>query len=405
MNGQREVAGRYRPSGTVIVAALTLVAIVSAAVFRSESPGDYAFFVTAFHNLVDRDGLFVYRWTANVQTGPVSLLAYGACSALGRAWFTPVVAVVGSAVVWATAHIGRRRGLPLRPVVLALGGLLTLLEWRSLGRWGHLDDALALASAVAALAAHEHRRPRVAALVLGVSLAIKPWAVMFLPLAIDPASLTVVDDARVGAVQRWRHRLSGPVVALVTGGAFWLPFVVASPDTLNGIRPQVSIAADSVLHLVTRQWGGVPAGLRVAQLLLGLAVVLWTVRRGHPSCALLAGVAVRLLFEAATWPYYTAALVAGAFLWDAHESRARWPRATIATVLLLLPPWWFEAPDLRAALRLVACVGALELVRRTLRRSTGSAEGGAGTAGGGEDLLVEFDAETGTVGQLDPAAV
>lgn len=396
-NDPRPSATRWWRRTDVILMALLVIAAVSAVFFRREYFGDYPYFVTAFRNMTGRDGLYVYHWMKAIQSGPVSLLAYGFCSVLGRRWFTLVVAIVGMIVVWMVTDIRRRRSLPARPLVLAVGGLVTVLEWRSLGTWGHLDDALALLMVVGVLVAHERRRSPVAAYLLGLSLAIKPWAVMFLPLTVDPAALAPGTP--------WRRRLAGPVVAMAVGGAFWLPFVIASPDTLAGIRPGLSIARDSVLHLVTRQTGGVSAALRISQLVLGMAAVTWTVRRGHRSCALLAGVAVRLLFEAATWPYYTAAFVLGAYLWDSHESRSRWPWATLASAVLLLQPWWFEAYDLRAAMRLTACLGALELVRRTVRRGGSSAERGADAARGEEDVLVEVDAQAGTVAQLDPAAV
>ena len=163
-------------------------------------------------------------------------------------------------------------------------------------------------------------------------------------------------------------------------------------------------------------------GPEVARFDLGIAsgqpsatgVVLWTVWRGHAASGVLAGVAVRLLLEAATWPYYTAAFVLGAFMWDALESRWRRPWATVAAATLLVQPAWIASADVRAVLRLVACLGALELVRRTAARTVaggaggpadGSAEGGAGAAGAGEHVLVEGHAEPGQVAQFDPAAV
>jgi hypothetical protein len=406
------VLHRARLSATVVVmVVLATVTIGAAILLRPDSPGDYAFFVNAFHDLIGRDGVYLYRWTPNVQTGPISLLGYGLAAVVGHAWFTAAVAVLGVALVWTVAETARRAGRPVSPLALGLGGLVTLLEWRSLATWGHLDDALVAASAVAAIVAHHVRRPWVAALVVGLSLAVKPWAVMFLPLAIDPAALHVAADASRDRIRRWVGAASGPLVAMLVGSAFWAPFVLASTATLEGIRPKVTIAPDSVLHLLTRQLGGVPAALRVMQLLLAMGVVLWTVWRGHAAAAVLGGVAVRLLVEAATWPYYSAVFVLGAFVWDALESRWRAPWATLAAAALLVQPGWIASGDLRAALRLVACLGALELVRRAapgrsrLQSTVCSAEGGAGAPGGGEQVLVEGHAEAGQVAELHTAAV
>lgn len=375
-----------------MVVALAVVSMVSAVWFADPYSGDYPFFVTAYRNLTNRDGLYVYHWMPHIQSGPVSLLAYGAASLAGLAGFPVLVALLGLVVLAIVARWCRQRDRSL--AVLGIGGLVLVLEWRSLATWGHLDDALVLVIVMTSLVALERRRPGVAVLLLGLALAIKPWVVMFVPLTL----------ATEGA---WWRRLSGPATSVAVGSLFWLPFVVTSPDTLDGIRPSVEVARDSIVHLVARDGlTSVPAALRMAQLLLGVAVVTWTVVRGRLSCALLAGIAVRLLFEAATWPYYTAALVLGALVWDVLESRAVLPWATITAAVLVFPPWWFDAPDVRASMRLVACLGALELVRRTVTRpGLSSAEGGAGAARGGEDVLVELDAESGCVGELDPTAV
>ena len=380
---------------TLLVLLLVVVSLVSALRFADPYSGDYPFFVTAFRNLTNRDGLFVYHWMPNIQSGPVSLLAYGAADVFGVHRFPLIVALSGlvttGVVIRWSSSCRRVPAVPGMPAVWAGGGLVLLLEWRSLATWGHLDDALVLMIVVVSLLQVDRGRPRIAVLLVGVTLAIKPWAVLLVPVTL-------------GERGPWYRRALPPVLSIGIGGLFWLPFVLASPDTLDGIRPSVEIAADSIVHLVLRdRMAEVPAALRVTQLLLGMVVVWWTVRRRHAGCALLAGIAMRLLFEAATWPYYTAGLVLGAFVWDMIESRWRTPWATLAAAALLIPPWWFAAYDVRAALRLIACLGALELVRRTVRDDR-SGECRGITAGGGEHTLVEFDAEARPIGQLDRAA-
>ena len=368
---------------------LVSVSLVSALRFADPYSGDYPFFVTAFRNLTNRDGLVVYHWMPNIQSGPVSLLAYGAAEVLGVHRFPLIVALsglvtIGVVIRWSSSC---RRG----PAVWAVGGVVVVLEWRSLATWGHLDDALVLMLVVVSLLQIDRGRPRIAVLLLGVTLAIKPWAVLFVPLTL-------------GGRGPWYRQVVPPLVSIGIGGLFWLPFVLASPDTLDGIRPSVEIAADSIVHLVLRdRMAEVPAALRVTQLLLGMVVVWWTVRRRHAGCALMAGIAMRLLFEAATWPYYTAGFVLGAFVWDMIESRSRAPWATLAAAALLFPPWWFAADDVRAALRLIACLGALALVRRTVRDDRSGERRGV-AVGGGEHTLVEFDAQARPIGQLDGAA-
>jgi hypothetical protein len=157
-----------------------------------------------------------------------------------------------------------------------------------------------------------------------------------------------------------------------------------------------------------------------------IVAVGWVTLRGHVACALLLGVSVRLLLDGGTWPYYTAGLIVGALLWDVLESEYRIPWATIAASALLPKPTWIEPAEVRALMRLVACLGAIALVLWAVRRGTrrdgdgtsdgsvdgsversveGSVEGGDGADRSGEHALVELDAEPGPVGQLEPAIV
>ena len=103
------------------------------------------------------------------------------------------------------------------------------------------------------------------------------------------------------------------------------------------------------------------------------------VPRDHPSCALLAGVAVRLFLflERATWHYSTVGLVLGALVWDLDESRSRFP-CTVAASLLVPPTWFVDADDLRSAMQVLAALGALALVgvdRHTNRSISASRRG------------------------------
>ncbi len=333
---------------------LAVVSMLSATVWADASRGDYTFFVQAWDNLTTRDGLYVYRWMPNIQSGPVSLLGYGLVDLLGHGGFLVVVAALGLLAVGVIARWGAALGRPLS--VIAIGGVVVVLQWRSLATWGHLDDGLVLVATIVSLECLRRNRRDMPVLLLGLSLAIKPWAILFVPLLL-------------GASGPWHKRLRPPAASCAIGALFWAPFIVATTDTLDGMRPIVLVAPDSIVHLFTRQaLAEVPPAVRVAQLTLGIAAVAWTVVRRRPSCALLVGVAVRLLFEAGTWPYYTIALVLGALVWDVLEARSRVPWATLATSVLIFPPWWFDAPDIRAAMRLVACLGALELARRTVGR-------------------------------------
>jgi ABC-type lipoprotein export system ATPase subunit len=148
-------------------------------------------------------------------------------------------------------------------------------------------------------------------------------------------------------------------VGLTIGGVLWAPFILADGGTLSAIRPTIWTAPDSVLHLVTDGTWTIPAALRLVQLALALLVVCVLVMRGQPASALAAGVAVRLLVDGGTWPYYTAGLIAGALLFDLTAHRHRLPWAVLVATALLPKSTWIEPDELRALLRLLACSMAI----------------------------------------------
>src|SRR5206468_316455 len=77
------------------------------------------------------------------------------------------------------ARVRRREGGLAGPavVVLVLANPLTLAALDA----GHPEELLAGALAVAAVMAAGERRPRVAALLLGLAVATKPWAALAVP--------------------------------------------------------------------------------------------------------------------------------------------------------------------------------------------------------------------------------
>lgn len=387
-----------RPALTVLVG-LVGAAAVSATVFAPSHTGDLTFFVDAYRGTVGDEGLRVYAERPNIQSGPIALLSIGLLTDLGVHAFPLVVAVLFVVTMVAVFRMDAARGRSR--VVLGLGGLIALAWWRTFAFQGHLDDAATIALAVMAVAALERRRPVTAAVALGVALAVKPWALFLLPMLMRPSDT-------------WRRRVLLPCLSLAIGVVTWAPFLFASSDTVGGVKPSVWVAPDSVYRLYTGASSTMPTVLRLAQLGACLVAVAWVTLRGHVSCALLVGVSVRLLLDGGTWSYYTAGFVVGALLWDVLESDYPLPWATIAASALLPKPTWIEPAEVRSLMRLVACLAAVALVLWTVRRGTrgtepapsgGSVEGGDGADRAGEDGLVEFDAEAGSVGEREPAAI
>lgn len=332
---------------------LTLCALVSMTWFVPHSTGDLQFFLDAYRAMVDDAGLEVYAQLPNIQSGPIALLGVGLLDGLGS-WAFPLA--VGVMSVVAILAISRLDGVAERhPLVLATGGLVLLWWWRTFAFQGHLDDATVVALSLVALVAVQRDRRVAAALLLGVCLAIKPWAVFLLPIAMP------ID-------RRWRERLAMPALSLVVGGLIWSPFLLATRGTLDGVRPTVRTAPDSVIRLLTGDPDAMSSGLRIAQLLVCLLAVVWVTMRGHVTAALVLGVALRLLLDGGTWPYYTAGLMAGALVFDLTCHRSRIPWAVAASTVLLPKPTWLDVLDLRALMRAVCCLGIVVAVLWAVRR-------------------------------------
>jgi hypothetical protein len=332
---------------------LLLGCVAIGTVLRPSDNGDFWYFADRAGDLFGASGFRVYADFPKIQSGPITLLLSGAVDRLDPGGFVlvPMISALCcfvTLVAIASSRTVRRRSV----VLLVVGGAVLIAWWWYLSLYGHLDDALVLTIGSWALLLVQRQRPLPAAVLLGLTLAIKPWAVFLVPLTLQPESGS------------WRS-LKMPAVSILVGSIVWAPFLLASSGTLDGMRPPVQIAADSVIHLFTRQVGGdVPAVLRLAQLAGALGVVAWITWRRSPAGALLAGIAVRLAFDPATWEYYTVGLVVGALIWDLEISPRRWPMATIAATVLVPPDVWFELPELRSALRLFGCIVMLTLVFR-----------------------------------------
>ena len=235
-----------------------------------------------------------------------------------------------------------------------VGGSIVAVWWAQLGSAGHLDDTLVLAVVAFAILELARGRRIPAAALLGLTLAIKPWAVIFLPLVLAGGQ---PHDDLPGRGRDQRRRAA--LIAVLVGVLLWAPFVLAYPKTISAIKPVVNVAPDSVLHLFGVTTANLPSSMRVFQLLAAMVVVAVAVRRGHLAGAALAGVAMRMATDPATWTYYTPGLVGLALGWDLVVSRRRVPLATIAAGLLLLPPRRCRGADARGVMRLVACLGAV----------------------------------------------
>ncbi len=334
---------------------LILAALAIACGVVAGGRGDWDVFASAGRSMLGSDGLSVYIHHPDVQTGPVSLVLARVLAITPRNGFVAcavICAVLGLVAIRCLEKAQRPdRASENRSASFTtlLGGLVVVFWWAKLGGYGHLDDALVLTSAAAAMLCVRRDRGALAAVLIGIAIATKPWAVILVPLTF-------------GTVGPLWKRIQPPLISCVVGGCLWLPFFIAEPHTLRALKPTVNVAPDSVLAVFGLANNSIPGWLRIAQLLGALALATLVVWRGRYGGVLLAAVAVRMATDPATWSYYTVGFMLGALAWDLYETNSITPKATWCAAVLLLPPWLIPWDDVRAITRLVACLAAVVLV-------------------------------------------
>ncbi len=317
-----------------------VIAVVSlSAGVVSGGRGDWDDFVDAGRTMLRPGGLHVYERHLEVQTGPLSLLLARLFSFTWRNGFV-LCSIVSAALGVLAIRLHERtarisRGVTDFELLVLVGGCLTAFTWAKLGGYGHLDDAITLTSAVAALYAIRSGRPLAAGLAIGIGIIAKPWGVIFLPLTL------------ASRPRDWR----APFVAGAVAAVVWLPFIIGAPDSLKALRPTVNVASDSVMALFGVTTDSMPDWMRVAQLIgcLGVAAVLALLVR--PESIIAAAIAVRIASDPATWSYYTPGLVIGVLVWDFLDGR-KFPWATMLVVVALAPTWLVPSDTARGIMRL-----------------------------------------------------
>ncbi|MDX6634663.1 MAG: hypothetical protein QOF06_866 [Solirubrobacterales bacterium] len=274
------------------------------------------------------------------------------------------------------ARIAARRGAGwLTQALLAALVLLNPLTFEAIEN-GHPEEILTAALAVAAVAAAAEHRARRAALLLGLAVASKQWAV----IAILPALLAL-------PVARLRAGALAAAVAVV----LFLPAVVASPSSFFGVQTQVAgtgqvVTPWSVWYpaATTQTEIYVVDGERLVAevenapsladplshpliVLLALAVPLAVVlRKGAPlvasdAFALFALLALlRCVLDPVDNLYYHEPLLLALIGWDAFTARGL-PLRTLAGTAIALLFWqaWHELSDPSAFNLVYLAVAAL----------------------------------------------
>ena len=293
-------------------------------------------------------GLDLYANYPQLQIGP---LAFAAAQLLrhlgpdnGLVTAELIMTAMGLVIVYAVERIALtvRPGLAgsqaLRRTVLT-GGAVFMIAWVELtAAYGHLDDALALLCAVTALWAAVTARPMMTGLLVGLAIDAKPWALIFLPLlflasdrggAADMASPATGLCTKAQAQVRSRARArawglaAGCALAVVIAG--WLPFFLADPATMAAAHFTIRNMPDSALRAIGFSTPRTPSWDRSAQIVLAWvlgALALW---RKRPAAVIMLAAGARIALDPGTHGYYTAAVMAGALVWDTMGARRPFP--------------------------------------------------------------------------------
>ncbi len=280
-----------------------LVGVAWGSTWSSRDDLDWGLLSLGARHLFSLAPLSAYAKTPGLQAGPPSLVLVRGLDALPRScgiWVTHILmACVGwlmlylverwtvAAVTWRSAPVGE--GL-LTLVV----GVPVLLMWSSLsGGTTHVEDSLAILFGLLAMRAissgHEDR----GALLVGLAIAWKPWAIVALPLVL-------------GCSRRPRAAL----IAIAIPAVCWLPFVIGDHATLSAVSRYFELEPNSPLRAVGLSGRHVPRWWRSVELPAALlAATAAAVARRDWRVAFAAGCAMRLLLDPAGFQYYFAGLI------------------------------------------------------------------------------------------------
>jgi len=300
---------------------------------------DWVFFEVGAREIVHYQGqsiyadpaLHVYVANPDLQIGPPALLSVAAFEWLPfRVTYVMFAALMAAsapiALMFAYRAANVLRVRTSKTLILLLAALPVMAIWSfQATAWKHLDDVMALTLAAAATFAIARRRPWwLVGLLLGTAVAAKPWAIILAPMLLGIAR---------------QHRAKATLATIATAGAWWLPFVVAAPDTISALGHFPVFAMPGSVLSVVGMHGHVERWLRPVQFLLGVSIGLLAARREWVS-APLAALAVRVLTDPYSYGYYDMGPLLFAFMYDATGAGWRGlPTYTgLTTLLVFLPP-------------------------------------------------------------------
>jgi hypothetical protein len=165
-------------------------------------------------------------------------------------------------------------------------------------------------------------------------------------------------------------RPKATLAMLATFGFWWLPFMLAAPNTSSALGHYLVVPHPaSVLYLFGVR-GPVQSWLRPTQFILGIGVGCLVATRRSWTSAPLAALAARVLTDPFSYAYYGLGPMLFAFVYDLTDGPSkRFPVVTSITVLIefVLPPLQ-PGSTVIAVLKLVWGLGVIALI--VLRKPT-----------------------------------
>ena len=308
------------------------------------------FLVTGSEALFSSTGLDLYVQHPELQMGPLTFIV-GAPFALlpqaaaGEAAGIVFILIIGLLVVRELKGIAAG-DTEVSTRLWFVSSLIVMLVWTELAvHWVHLDDALALLCTMVGLRLVRSGRVLMSAVVLGLAVDFKPWALPF-------AAIVLIAPRR-----RW---VPAALVWVAVVALAWAPFVIAFPDTVHVAGFAIPVDPASTLH-VFGAVDGTPAWCRYAQLLGGLVVAVLAIARGRWASVLLVVIALRMLLDPATKTYYEAGLMVGTAVFDLAWAVSAFPIVTVsAFVAVYLPDYAIaNAPMVRGMERTTALLASI----------------------------------------------
>lgn len=369
-----------------------LVAVCAWLAIEATAPGDYKIDAgTAVDALTRGDLSKYFSW--HPMMGPLGTLFQAPWSLLGAGelgrerWAAFGCLLVLAALAWYLAEVARRRGVgSAARALIAFLCVCNPITFEAL-QMGHPEELLTAGLAVGAVVAACEKRTVSAAVLLGLAVATKQWAV----IAIFPV-LMALPARRV-----WTAAVAAAIAAVL-----YLPYVIAdlgAVTTTNGAvagGTQISsiwslwyaaseLSVRHLAHLGPHTVHAVPAPIEpfTHLLIIGLVVALplglwawrgrWPVLRAGEAVALFALPALlRCTLDPNDNLYYHLAFLIALIAWDAVAPASKLPLRTLAGVAVALLFWRWERHlgdwAVFNAVYLAVAVGVALMVGATLFR-------------------------------------